>query len=93
MNQQLSKDLSVRICVSRSENVNTVLAIPERARQVERLDLTGFSLSVDQILGIKNLKSIKIKVEVRNFIRSRAFPQELIDRTEEFEECRVVRQI
>jgi hypothetical protein len=76
---QLSKDLSVRICVSSSENVNTVLAIPERARQVERLDLNGFSLSVDQILGIKNLKSIKIKVEVRNFIGSRAFTQELID--------------
>ena len=76
---QLSKDLSVRICVSSSENVNTVLAIPERARQVERLDLNGFSLSVDQILGIKNLKSIKIKVEARNFIRTRAFPQELID--------------
>jgi hypothetical protein len=76
---QLSKDRSVRICVSSSENVNSVLAIPERARQVERLDLNGFSLSVDQILGIKNLKSIKIKVEVRNFIGSRAFTQELID--------------
>ena len=59
----LSKDSSVGISVN-SETVNSVLAIPERARQVMQLDLYRFSLSVDQIVGMKNLKTIKILNEL-----------------------------